>query len=83
MITTTTITLSTIQIIILVILWTLSIFVAHKFSQYRCKIQLKALKAMSIKLKVTIEEAIKDKIIDEEESIELRDAVIDLEEKLD
>ena len=51
------------------------------FCKSYCKCKLNGLKKTAIKLKFVIEEAIKDKIIDPDESKDLPEAVLDLEEK--
>lgn len=63
-----------------IVIWAASIII---FAQIYSAYKLKDLKQTSIILKQTIEDAIKDKTIDQEEGKQIRDAVLNLEEKLE
>ncbi len=77
------ITINYLEIFILFLSWIISIIATWKITTLRYKNRLDDLKDMSLKLKLTLENAIKDKMIDKQESIEIRDAVVDLEQEID
>lgn len=76
------ITINYLEIFILFLSWIISIIVTWKITTLRYKNRLDDLKDMSLRLKITLENAIKDKMIDKQESIEIRDAVVDLEQEI-
>lgn len=76
------ITINYLEIFILFLSWIISIIATWKITTLRYKNRLDDLKDMSLKLKLTLENAIKDKMIDKQESIEIRDAVVDLEQEI-
>ncbi len=77
------ITINYLEIFILFLSWIISIIATWKITTLIYKNRLDDLKDMSLKLKLTLENAIKDKMIDKQESIEIRDAVVDLEQEID
>ncbi len=76
------ITINYLEIFILFLSWIISIIATWKITTLIYKNRLDDLKDMSLKLKLTLENAIKDKMIDKQESIEIRDAVVDLEQEI-
>lgn len=72
----------TIQILVFLFLIIISNFITFKFFSIKFNKKMDELKDKSIQLKFIIEDSIKDRKIDSDEYNKLREAVLDLEEKI-